>query len=360
MRHSPPRPSRSNSQIFRRRGVIGASMRLRSGLSYAQHDDVALERLRASLVDLVDDQLMAAHQIDRIEDPDAARKAIGDELYAFVDGASAARRLTQPRSLDHILTLHRTDLTGGIMHELELHEVSQLAGRVLDEVEVAVVGKRAAADARARRRSSPAATCCSRTSQGWARRSPPARSPRHSGSTSAGCSSPPTCFRPTSPARSSTTSARATSRSGAGPIFTDLLLADEINRTPPKTQSALLEAMQERQVTVEGQTFPLADAVPRAGHRQPDRVRGHVSAARGPARPVHAAGRASATRRADEEWDVLQPAHGPAPGGADVAPVTDAADAAGDAGGGRDGHRRRDRRPLLRRAGRRHREHHTC
>jgi MoxR-like ATPase len=42
-----------------------------------------------------------------------------------------------------------------------------------------------------------------------------------------------------------------------GPLFTGLLLADEINRTPPKTQSALLEAMQERQVTVEGETFPL-------------------------------------------------------------------------------------------------------
>ncbi len=43
-----------------------------------------------------------------------------------------------------------------------------------------------------------------------------------------------------------------------GPIFAGLLLADEINRTPPKTQAALLEAMQERQVTVEGTTFPLA------------------------------------------------------------------------------------------------------
>jgi MoxR-like ATPase len=42
-----------------------------------------------------------------------------------------------------------------------------------------------------------------------------------------------------------------------GPLFTGLLLADEINRTPPKTQSALLEAMQERQVTVEGETFKL-------------------------------------------------------------------------------------------------------
>ncbi|HXW77167.1 MAG TPA: AAA family ATPase, partial [Candidatus Eremiobacteraceae bacterium] len=42
-----------------------------------------------------------------------------------------------------------------------------------------------------------------------------------------------------------------------GPIFTNLLLADEINRTPPKTQSALLEAMEERQVTIDGVAAPL-------------------------------------------------------------------------------------------------------
>ncbi|MBN1188625.1 MAG: MoxR family ATPase [Dehalococcoidales bacterium] len=42
-----------------------------------------------------------------------------------------------------------------------------------------------------------------------------------------------------------------------GPVFTNLLLADEINRTPPKTQAALLEAMEERQVTIEGETHPL-------------------------------------------------------------------------------------------------------
>lgn len=44
-----------------------------------------------------------------------------------------------------------------------------------------------------------------------------------------------------------------------GPIFSNLVLADEINRASPKTQSALLEAMQERQVTVEGETLPLPD-----------------------------------------------------------------------------------------------------
>ena len=45
-----------------------------------------------------------------------------------------------------------------------------------------------------------------------------------------------------------------------GPIFTELLLADEINRTPPKTQSALLEAMQERSVTLDGVSHRLGDA----------------------------------------------------------------------------------------------------
>ena len=44
-----------------------------------------------------------------------------------------------------------------------------------------------------------------------------------------------------------------------GPIFCDLLLADEVNRTPPKTQAALLEAMQERRVTLEGDVHQLAD-----------------------------------------------------------------------------------------------------
>ena len=46
-------------------------------------------------------------------------------------------------------------------------------------------------------------------------------------------------------------------RFSPGPIFTNIVLADEINRTPPKTQAALLEAMEERQVTVSGETRPL-------------------------------------------------------------------------------------------------------
>lgn len=43
-----------------------------------------------------------------------------------------------------------------------------------------------------------------------------------------------------------------------GPVFTDVLLADEINRTPPKTQAAMLEAMQERAVTIDSETYPLS------------------------------------------------------------------------------------------------------
>ncbi len=44
-----------------------------------------------------------------------------------------------------------------------------------------------------------------------------------------------------------------------GPVFTNMLLADEINRAPPKTQAALLEAMQEKQVTIEGETYQLPE-----------------------------------------------------------------------------------------------------
>jgi MoxR-like ATPase len=45
----------------------------------------------------------------------------------------------------------------------------------------------------------------------------------------------------------------------AGPVFTDILVADEINRTPPKTQSALLEVMEEKTVTIDGVSHPLSD-----------------------------------------------------------------------------------------------------
>ena len=131
-----------------------------------------------------------------------------------------------------------------------------------------------------------------------------------------------------------------------GPIFTNLLLADEINRAPPKTQAALLEAMQERQVTVDGDdaassrapflvlatqnpieyegTYPLPEAqldrfMLRVGVGYP-RARGRMGGARAPARARDRRGRARAGRRPRR--------------------------AARDAARGRAGARRAQRRPL--------------
>ena len=62
-----------------------------------------------------------------------------------------------------------------------------------------------------------------------------------------------------------------------GPVFTNLLLADEINRTPPKTQAALLEAMEERQVSVEGRPRPLPDPFVVAATQNPVEYEGTYS-----------------------------------------------------------------------------------
>ena len=62
-----------------------------------------------------------------------------------------------------------------------------------------------------------------------------------------------------------------------GPIFTNLLLADEINRAPAKTQSALLEVMQERQVTIENETHALDAPFMVLSHPKPSGKRGHLS-----------------------------------------------------------------------------------
>ena len=99
-----------------------------------------------------------------------------------------------------------------------------------------------------------------------------------------------------------------------GPVFTNLLLADEINRTPPKTQSALLEAMEERQVSVDGRAHPLPATVHGRRHPEPGRVRRHLSPAGGPARPVPAQGHLAhptarrRDRRAAQARDRVRPA----------------------------------------------------
>ena len=74
-----------------------------------------------------------------------------------------------------------------------------------------------------------------------------------------------------------------------GAIFANVVVGDEINRASPKTQSALLECMEERQVTVDGTTYHAASAVHGDRHPEPDRDGGHLPPARGPARPVHGA-----------------------------------------------------------------------
>ena len=73
-----------------------------------------------------------------------------------------------------------------------------------------------------------------------------------------------------------------------GPIFANLVLADEINRAPAKVQSALLEAMQEKQVTIGEQSYPLDQPFLVHGHAEPHRAGRDLSAARGPGRSLHA------------------------------------------------------------------------
>ena len=112
------------------------------------------------------------------------------------------------------------------------------------------------------------------------------RSRRSSAAASAASSSRPTWSRPTSSARASTGPTAAASTPSSAPCSRNFLLADEINRAPAKVQSALLEVMQEQQVTIGGADVPGPAAVPRARDAEPDRVRGHLPAARGPGRPL--------------------------------------------------------------------------
>ena len=74
-----------------------------------------------------------------------------------------------------------------------------------------------------------------------------------------------------------------------GPIFANLVLADEINRTPPRTQSALLEAMNDGQVSVDGRTYPLERAVPGDGDAERRGALRHLPAARVADGPLPAA-----------------------------------------------------------------------
>jgi hypothetical protein len=80
-------------------------MRLRSGIAYGRADGVALARLHENLVAIVDDQLLAAHDIDRSTDPDGAAAVMGPELNRFVTDPESTAKLADQRSLDRLLTL---------------------------------------------------------------------------------------------------------------------------------------------------------------------------------------------------------------------------------------------------------------
>ena len=81
-----------------------------------------------------------------------------------------------------------------------------------------------------------------------------------------------------------------------GPIFCQLLMADEINRASPRTQSALLQAMQELHVTDAGNAARRAASLPRARDAEPDRAGRHLSAAGSAARPLPDADRRAVSR----------------------------------------------------------------
>jgi MoxR-like ATPase len=87
-----------------------------------------------------------------------------------------------------------------------------------------------------------------------------------------------------------------------GPVFTNLLLADEINRAPAKTQAALLEVMAERQVTIEGDGFTLSPPFMTLATQNPVEQEGTYPA-RGPARSLPAEGRAGLPHRGGRDSD---------------------------------------------------------
>ena len=110
-----------------------------------------------------------------------------------------------------------------------------------------------------------------------------------------------------------------------GPIFTNLLLADEINRAPAKTQAALLEAMQERQVTIEGETHPLPPPFVVMATQNPIEFEGTYPLPEAQLdRFLIRTGIGYPTR--DEEWQVLQRRIERRTDEAPVQPVADAAE----------------------------------
>jgi MoxR-like ATPase len=115
--------------------------------------------------------------------------------------------------------------------------------------------------------------------------------------TTSASSSPPTCCPADIIGVSIFDRDSSTFRFHPGPIFAQIILADEINRASPKAQSALLEAMEEHQVTGGGRDAPAARAVLRDRHAEPVAPGGHVPAARVAARSLPHAHQPGLSRR---------------------------------------------------------------
>src|SRR3989304_3983516 len=90
-----------------------------------------------------------------------------------------------------------------------------------------------------------------------------------------------------------------------GPLFANLILADEINRTPPKTQSALLEAMEERQLSVSGHTYPLPNPFFVLATQNPIEVEGTYPFPEAQLHPFPMKIKVSYPSRA-EEWEICR------------------------------------------------------
>ena len=176
----------------------------------------------------------------------------------------------------------------------EVQAVKEIAAayeRMTDQIGKVIVGQHEVVEADCSWPCSAAATACSSACPAWPRRcsSAPSRG-------SCTCRSSASSSRPdlmpaditgTDILQDDPETGRRKFVFLPGPLFANMILADEINRTPPKTQAALLEAMQEHHVTAGGHDVPAAGAVLRAGDAEPHRAGGDLPAARGAARPLH-------------------------------------------------------------------------
>ena len=133
--------------------------------------------------------------------------------------------------------------------------------------------------------------CCSRACRASPRRWRCEPWPTSSAAASPGSSSPPTWCPPTSSAPGSSGPSTETFDVELGPVFANLVLADEINRAPAKVQSALLEAMAERQVSIGGRTYPVPDPFLVLATQNPIESEGVYQLPGGAARPVPDEGR---------------------------------------------------------------------